>query len=201
MRLRRLALLCVSLLVTIVVTAGLLVAWCAGLGLEEPPARVDAAVVLGAAVWPGGVPSPVLARRARRAAELFREGRVRGVVTTGGVGRTQPSEGEATRRYLVGEEHVAPEAIEVESSSHTTHENLHLARPLLERRGWRTVLVVTDGYHLARAVAIARDLGLRAWGVPAEGSIAQSFAHNPRRRLSEPWLLLLHVFARLLSPR
>lgn len=187
-----------SSLVSVALLLSLLLAWGGGVGLEAAPSRADCAVVLGAAVWTGGVPSPVLARRAHQAAELWRQGRVRGVLCTGGVGRTPPSEGESARRYLMEVEGLPAEVLEVEGRSHTTHDNLRFAQPLLQRRGWSTVLVVTDGYHLARSVAIARDLGLRAWGVADDGGVAASLQHNPRRRWSEAWLLLLHALARVL---
>ena len=88
------------------------------------------AIVLGAAVWPGGAPSPTLIRRAATAAALWHAGAVGGIVATGGVGRHPPSEAELIR-LLLAERGVPERAVLIEDRSHTTLENLANARALL----------------------------------------------------------------------
>jgi uncharacterized SAM-binding protein YcdF (DUF218 family) len=119
-----------------------------------------AALVLGAAVWPGGVASPTLRRRAAHAAALWHAGAVAFVVPCGGVGRHGPSEAEVVRRLLL-DAGVAPGAVRLEDRSRNTHENLLLARPVLLGLGAEAV-IVTDRTHAPRALLIARGLGLRA---------------------------------------
>jgi uncharacterized SAM-binding protein YcdF (DUF218 family) len=131
----------------------------------------------------------VLARRARAAGRLWREGRVQWIATTGGVGRFAPSEGEVARALLV-REGIDPARVVAETRSRTTFENLVGVRPALRARGVRSVLVVSDGYHLARGVRMARDLGFAAWGVAAEGPARVWLARDPRRVWGEAWLLV-----------
>jgi uncharacterized SAM-binding protein YcdF (DUF218 family) len=157
-------------------------------------ASADVAIVLGAAVWGHARPSPVLERRLRAALALYERGQVRWVATTGGVGRgphEQPlSEGEASRRWLV-RRGVAPSRILVEDRSHNTVENLRLLAPVLRAHRIKSALIVSDGYHLGRALVLAGDAGLRAQGVACDGGVQRSLAREPSRRWSEArWLLL-----------
>ena len=126
---------------------------------EDGPA--DAAVVLGAAVF-DEVPSPVFEERIRHAVSLYKAGRVRMLVMTGGLGAgDQATEAEAARVWSLAQG-VPPEAIAVETRSRTTQENLAFAQPILARHGLGTVLLVSDPLHMRRSVAIARRLGIEA---------------------------------------
>lgn len=116
-------------------------------------------LVLGAAVWPGGRPSPTLARRARHAADLHTAGRISHVIACGGVGQHPPSEAEVIAAIL-HDAGVPPAAIHLEPASTNTLENIAFAREILARLGARQVAIVTDAYHLPRARMIARRLGL-----------------------------------------
>jgi uncharacterized SAM-binding protein YcdF (DUF218 family) len=126
---------------------------------EEGPA--DAAVVLGAAVF-GAVPSPVFEERIRHGVALYKAGKVRMLVMTGGLGAgDQATEAEAARRWSLAQG-VPPDAIAVETRSRTTQENLAFAQPILAQHGLKTVLLVSDPLHMRRSVAIARRLGIDA---------------------------------------
>lgn len=128
-------------------------------------ASADAAIVLGAAVW-GERLSPVFEERVRHALDLFRSGRVRMIVFTGGRGPGESlGEAEAARAAAL-RQGVPDSSIAIETVSRTTLENLCEARKVLERRGLRRVLLVSDPLHLCRAMAMARDLGLDARPAP-----------------------------------
>ena len=155
----------------------------AGVFAEAPPAHADAAIVLGAAVWRDG-PSPALQRRLGAASAVFTAQRVQWIVTTGGLGRFAPTEGEASRDWLAARG-IPLERIVVENRSHTTWENLSFAMSELRRHGIRRVFIVSDGYHLARGVRMARDLGLEAWGVSADGPPRDVITRDPSRWFGE----------------
>ena len=126
---------------------------------EDGPS--DAAIVLGAAVF-GEAPSPVFEERIRHGVALYKAGRVRMLVMTGGLGGGERvTEAEAARRWSMARG-VPREAIAVETRSRTTQENLDFARPILAQHGLRTVLLVSDPLHMRRSVAIARRLGIEA---------------------------------------
>ncbi len=125
----------------------------------EPETR-PVAIVLGAAVWAGGVPSPTLRRRAEKGATLWHDGRVRAVLATGGVGVHGPSEA-AVIAAVCRAAGVPEDALLTEDRSTTTEENLRNALPALQALGVRDVLIVTDFWHAPRAGLVARRLGLR----------------------------------------
>lgn len=117
------------------------------------------AIILGAAVWANG-PSPTLLRRTRHGAALFHAGRVERIIACGGLGDHPPTEAEAMRDILRAEG-VPENAITLEDRSTTTAENLRNAMGLLSDDA---VVIVSDRYHLPRALLMARRLGIRATG-------------------------------------
>ena len=121
------------------------------------------ALVLGAAVWRSGRASPTLERRAMRAVQLWRDGEVRAIVGCGGLGAHPPSEGQAIREICIREG--VPDAVVLcEELSANTEENVRFALPLLREIDAREVIVVSDRYHLPRALLVARRLGVLARG-------------------------------------
>jgi len=144
------------------------------------------AVVLGAAVWPGGLPSPTLARRVALAVDLYRAGRVDRVLGCGGIGRHAPSEAAVIAR-LCQAAGLPEAAVLQEDQSTTTRENLLNAQAILTAIGAREVVIVTDPYHAPRARLIARQIGLRAsTACPGWGRIGprQRLRHIPREALA-----------------
>ena len=119
------------------------------------------ALVLGAAVWEGGVPSPTLRRRALHAARLWQRGAVQAVIGCGGVGDHPPAEARVIAGILRAEG-VPEGAIRIEDRSITTRQNLRNAAPILRKLGGPEAVIVTDPWHAPRARLIARQEGLRA---------------------------------------
>ncbi len=158
-------------------------------GPDEPPeARATYAVVLGAAVM-GDEPTPVFAARIDHAVDLWRQGRVRRIVFTGGTGEgDRLSEAAAARRYALAAG-VPAAAILSETRSQTTRQNLAFARPLL---AGGTALVVSDKLHLKRAMAMAEALGLRATPSPVRHSAYRTWRTKLPFALRE--LYFLHHF-------
>ena len=121
----------------------------------------DAAVVLGAAVWTKEV-SPVFRERINHAIDLYRKGRVRKLIFTGGQGNPgEPTEASAARDYAL-QSGVPASDILMEDKSHTTYENILNAKQLADAHGIRTVLIVSDPLHMKRAMTMARDVGFVA---------------------------------------
>lgn len=119
------------------------------------------AIVLGAAVWSGGVPSPTLERRACHAAQLWLDGKVSQIIACGGLGQNPPTEAEVILG-ICSDMGVTAEALHLEDASTTTDENIRFALPLLDEMGRPPVLLVTDLYHAPRARLTALGLGLKA---------------------------------------
>ena len=70
---------------------------------------------------------------------------------------------------------IPEEAILIESSSQTTYQNLFEARTLMLEHGLRDAIVVSDPLHMARALRLCRQLGIRAYGSPTPRTRFRSF--------------------------
>ena len=138
--------------------------------------RVDVIIVLGSAVWQGERASPSLYARTQHAIALYRAGYASHFILSGGVGGNPPSEAEVMQR-LAASAGVPAEALVLEDRSHSTEENLANAKALMDARGWRSAIIVSDPFHLLRAEIIARDLGIDAYGSGASSSPTYTAAH------------------------
>lgn len=120
----------------------------------------DVGIVLGAAMW-GERPSPGLAERLERTAELYQEGRFKEIIVTGGKGAPSDpySEAEGSKRYLesLG---VPSEHIHLENESTSTLENLQNAKAILAAmyEEHSSVTIITHDFHGTRAREIAEKL-------------------------------------------
>lgn len=148
----------------------------------------DAVIVLGAAVRPDGRPSAALTRRSERGAALVRDGRARFLVATGGVVTHPPTEAFWIRRIALAAG-VPDEQILVDDISRDTFENAQASAALLCCHGLRSAFVVTDRYHLPRAVFLARRFGVDATGIATDAQ-APPFRERLRELGAWPWTLL-----------
>ncbi|MBQ6255417.1 MAG: YdcF family protein [Clostridia bacterium] len=132
----------------------------------NPPAvseSSDAVIVLGCQVYADGQLSPQLELRLRAALDTYRD-HPRLIVATGGQGEGEPGpEGQIMREWLIGQG-VPDTDVIAECESANTRQNLLNAKALLPE-GIKRVTVITSDYHLPRALALARDLGLEADGI------------------------------------
>jgi uncharacterized SAM-binding protein YcdF (DUF218 family) len=134
---------------------------------EAHPAQVI--IVLGAAQY-NGRPSPVLKARLDHALELFQKGFAKCIITTGSYGPDPNiSEAEVGRKYLV-QRGVSVDQIVTEQGSGTTHDSIQAASALLHAKGWKTAVVVSDGFHLYRVKQMFADNGILAYTSPAPNS-------------------------------
>ncbi len=159
---------------------------------REELVPADAIVVLGAAQW-NGRPSPVLQARLDRAVELYHQGYAPLLVLTGGSLAGDPFSEASVGRAYARAQGVPEEAILVEEESRSTLENLRGAWQLLSPRRARSILLVSDPFHMARALVIARDLGFQVHPAPAyESPIAQRPLEEAFYIMREAGALLLY---------
>ena len=127
--------------------------------------RYDAIIVLGAQVKPEGIPSVQLSWRLDAAADAFARKQVP-IVVCGAQGSDEPCPESAVMKQYLADKGIPEEMILEDPDSRNTHQNIENAKKLLEERPEiRRVLIVTSDYHVARAIAIAGDLGLEAEGL------------------------------------
>jgi vancomycin permeability regulator SanA len=121
-------------------------------------------IVFGAGLAPGGEPSPILAERLETALGLWRTGRVERLLLTG---NADPHHDEirSMRRYLT-KGGVPERAISVDLEGLSTFDSCWRARGVF---GVQRAILVTQAFHLPRAVFLARAAGIDAVGVRAGG--------------------------------
>src|SRR4051812_5931417 len=125
----------------------------------------DVILVLGAAEY-SGRPSPVFRARLDHAFDLYTRKLAPHIMTTGGAGGDPVfTEGGVGRSYLISRG-VPSEAIVVENESESTVESLAMASEIMRRMGMRSVIVVSDGYHIYRVKRMLQSIGLKVSGSP-----------------------------------
>ena len=125
----------------------------------------DAIVVMGAAQY-NGRPSPALRRRLDHAADLYTRKLASLIVVTGGrQAGDQFTEATASANYLHGKG-VTDAHILREVQGRDTYSSLAATARILRARNAMRVILVSDGYHLARVRSIAREVGLDATTSP-----------------------------------
>ncbi len=131
--------------------------------------NADTIVILGAAQY-NGRPSPVLKARLDHVLELFHLGYAHSIITTGGFGPDPNfSEAHVSTQYLL-QRGVDPAVIVTEQESATTEDSIRAVSQLMQARSWKTVLVVSDGFHLFRVKRMFEDQGITAYTSPAPNS-------------------------------
>jgi uncharacterized SAM-binding protein YcdF (DUF218 family) len=127
------------------------------------PHPVDAVVVLGAAMAAPGVPGPALVRRLEHAVGVYVYRNAGFLLVSGGLVGPPPAEAHVMRDLAVARG-IATARILVEDQARNTFENAVYSGRIIRARGWSNVVVVTDGFHLRRALFVFRRLGLRVTG-------------------------------------
>jgi vancomycin permeability regulator SanA len=151
----------------------------------------DAAVVLGARVYADGRLSDALADRLQTACQLYRDGLVRRLVFSGGLGDGAIHETEAMKRAAISLG-VKVEDIWLDKAGLNTQATVSNTEALF--RKWRAsrVLVVSHAYHLPRVkLAYQRD-GWDVFTVPAKESyLLRQMPYNMAREVAALWMYYL----------
>ena len=124
----------------------------------------DCVLVLGAGVW-GNSPSHMLEERLNRGIEVYNTGCTDRILMSGDHGREEYDEVNVMKGFAV-DSGVEADTVFMDHAGFSTYESMYRARDVF---GVNKVIIVTQKYHLYRAVYNARKLGLDAYGVPADG--------------------------------
>ena len=130
---------------------------------DTPPQDLDCILVLGCGIHPDGSPTPMLASRLARGAELYEAGWAERVLLSGDNSGESYNE-LATMERVILELGVPQEALVMDHAGFSTYESIYRAK---HEFGMQRVVIVTQEYHLYRALYLADALGLDAWGVAA----------------------------------
>jgi vancomycin permeability regulator SanA len=129
-------------------------------GDPDVPER-SVAIVLGAGVRDDGLPSRMLSNRLDAAVDLYEQGRVRAVLVTGDNGTENYNETDVMRDYLI-DAGVDRGHVVGDYAGFRTWDSCVRAREIF---GVEDALVVTQAFHIPRAVTLCRRVGIEASGV------------------------------------
>jgi uncharacterized SAM-binding protein YcdF (DUF218 family) len=160
--------------------------------------EADAAIVLGAAAWDKR-PSPVFRERINHAIHLYRTGKVKKILFTGGSPKPGfMTEAAVGRRYAIRNGVDANDII-YENHSRDTWQNLVNAQIIAEDNDLNSFIIVSDPYHLARANFIARDLGLHAQVSPTPTTRYTATQSKLRFLAQESYTLMMYQWVKYLA--
>ena len=126
--------------------------------------NIDVIVVLGCQVREDGSLSLMLKDRLDKAIELYKNDIASKIIVSGDHGTEEYDEVNAMKKYLI-ENDIKSEDIFMDHAGFSTYETMYRAKYIFEVE---KVIVVTQEYHLYRAVYIGNKLGIETYGVPAE---------------------------------
>ncbi len=141
------------------------------MSLEEVP-QAEATLVLGALVYRSGRVSPILADRLDVGIDLYKNDKVEKLLLSGDHGQKNYDEVNPMKSYA-SSRGVLIEDIFMDHAGFNTYESVYRARDVFKAK---KVVIVTQKYHLSRAVYIARKLGIEAYGVPSDKHIYPKMA-------------------------
>ena len=142
---------------------------------------VDCIIILGAGIWEDK-PSPMLEDRLLEGIKLYQNSVSDKIIMSGDHGRREYDEVNIMKNYAI-EKGIPSENIFMDHAGFSTYESIYRAKDIFEAK---KVVIVTQEYHLYRALYIANQLGLEAYGVGAD----------PRQYIGATYRELREILAR-----
>ena len=142
---------------------------------------VDCIIILGAGIWEDK-PSPMLEDRLLEGIKLYQNSVSDKIIMSADHGRREYDEVNIMKNYAI-EKGIPSENIFMDHAGFSTYESIYRAKDIFEAK---KVVIVTQKYHLYRALYIANQLGLEAYGVGAD----------PRQYIGATYRELREILAR-----
>lgn len=124
---------------------------------------IDCIVVLGAGIW-GDKPSPMLEDRLLQAIDLYQNNVSLKIIMSGDHGKQDYDEVNTMKDFAI-EKGVPSESIFMDHAGFSSYESIYRAKEIF---GAKKIVIVTQKYHLYRALYIANQLGIESYGVGAD---------------------------------
>ena len=142
---------------------------------------VDCILVLGAGIW-GDEPSPMLEDRLLQAISLYNNGVSSKIIMSGDHGTEGYDEVNIMKQFAI-ENGVPSENIFMDHAGFSSYESVYRAKEIFKAE---KIIIVTQEYHLYRALYIAKQLGIEAYGV----------ASDPRQYAGQKYREIREILAR-----
>jgi len=126
--------------------------------------QVDCILVLGAGIWPGDKPSHILRDRLERGILLYQQGTSNRLLMSGDHGREGYDEVNVMKNYAI-QKGIEADTIFMDHAGFSTYESMVRAKEIFQVE---KMIIVTQAYHMPRALYVANELGIEAFGVSAK---------------------------------
>lgn len=138
---------------------------------------VDCILVLGAGIW-GDKPSPMLEDRLLQSISLYQDGVSNKIIMSGDHGRPEYDEVNVMKKFAI-DRNVNSEDIFMDHAGFSTYDSIYRAKDIFKAK---RIIIVTQKYHIYRALYIAKQLGIEAYGVNSD---PREYAGQSVRELRE----------------
>ena len=125
--------------------------------------NVDCILILGAGIW-GDKPSPMLQDRLDVGIRLYNDNIVPKIIMSGDHGRKEYDEVNIMKNYAI-DKGILSENIFMDHAGFSTYDSIYRAKEIFKAKN---IIIVTQEYHLYRALYIANSLGIKAYGVSSD---------------------------------
>ena len=154
--------------------------------------NADCIIVLGAGLRPDGKPTWMLEDRIKVGDELYKNHAAPKIIMSGDHGRESYDEVNAMKKYAKSEG-VPSKDIFMDHAGFETYDTMYRARDVF---GAKKVIIVTQKYHLYRAMYAAKKLGLDAYGVSAT---KRKYDNKQWIRNIREWLARVKIFGKCIT--
>ena len=125
---------------------------------------IDVILILGCRVMPNGELSYMLKDRLDKGIELYQNNVAPKIIVSGDHGQAEYDEVNAMKNYLIDND-IPSEDIFMDHAGFSTYDSMYRAKEIF---GVNKIVVVTQKYHLYRAIYVGKTVGMEVYGVPAE---------------------------------
>lgn len=147
--------------------------------------KADAIFVLGAGMDEDGTLHASTLGRVKAGVALYHAGHAPLIVMTGGrLIEGAPAAGEQMAQAAISLG-VPASAVRVEANSHSTLQNGLMSKPILDAEGVSSVILVTEGFHMARSLAVMRWVGIEVIAVKASSAFRDTLVSSLRMVIRE----------------
>ena len=126
--------------------------------------NIDCILVLGCGVKDNGAPSDMLRDRLNRSVDLYKNNAAPKLLMSGDHGKTNYNEVGTMKNFAV-DSGIASEDVFMDHAGFSTYESIYRAKVIF---GAEKIIIVSQEYHLYRALHIAESFGIEAYGVAAD---------------------------------
>lgn len=133
--------------------------------VEQLPKEVDAVIVLGAGLNSDGTPSAILEDRLKTSISVFDYINKGKLILSGDHGSSNYNEVKAMKNYIINNMNINESNVFLDHAGFSTYESIYRAKEIFNVK---KAIIVTNGYHLSRALYISKRMGIEAYGVASD---------------------------------